>query len=1048
MSFSPAAQLSLALRKFANIARAFAFLALLHAASQAQEQPATITSLAALQEVAEDSPATHSFDLEATVWYVNPSTGGLILHDETSSAEVELDSSGYPFQPGDRIAIAGNGSLLDLGDRYQLTRIPFVDNDGLHGEEEQSGSIHLTAGRHPLRVEWFNAIGEPGLHLDYQGPGIEPDPVPNSVLFRQAATLDPSGEPKWQPGLDFRTYHERWWSLPPSTRIAQPVLTGHTENFDVTVTPRREFVAIEYTGYIEIAEPGEYTFFLRSDDGSRLYIGEPSLQISSPGWKPLPEARLLYPGQVLVAEQDYLWARLEGQVTHASRIGSLSYLTVQSGAGSMRVEIADATGLPWANMLHTRIRMTGVARRSRSLDGIPTAATLFAQNSAQIEILQGVPQSKPQPPAQLAVTPIQQIERFAPSLLDGQHTARVQGVVINSIPGGYAIVIQDAERAMFIDLNRLRPEPFQLGDLLDITGLVQPGEFSPFIDATELTRLGSGILPAPVEATRDELINGSLHSQYVEIDGYVLAVDERTVTLRTRAGVLNIDLETETSTDWLNSILRLRGCLRSFWDPESREVEVGKIELNSAEIAIVRPAPNDLFDVSKKRVSELLKFDPNASVFQRVGLTGQILQTAGDRLYLIDQEQGVRVTLATPLELQRGDFVEVAGFPEFTGPSPHFAHAIARKVGHEPLPPAHLLPADALLSDDYDSTLVSVDGDLIGIGFQSGHRTLQLRAGANVFSASIANSGEQIANYEPGSQLRLTGVYAGLGGNRSLGQPIEAFEILLASPSDVQVLVTPPWWTMPRLLTLMGALSIILLIALLWIKALERQVAARTAELREVLQERHRVQQEEALARERSRMAHDLHDELGAGLTEVGLLGTLAATHSLPIDKRDSHLSRLSDKVRGLVMALDEIVWAVNPKYDSVSSFVDYFTSYAQQFLELANVRCRFDVADELPVQPLTSRVRHSLFLAFKETLTNVARHADASEVIVRIYPKDTQLVLSVSDNGCGLQGKQAKPSMNGLDNIRDRLSEMGGHCTMESDEQTGTTVTLKLPLK
>lgn len=975
-------------------------------------------------------------DFEATVWYCDSSTGRLVLHDATDTAEVQMDLRGHLVQPGDQLTVAGQGMILNRGTRFEFTQISVVDNNGLHGPEKLSGSVWLEAGRHPIRLEWFNAIGEPRLSVEYAGPSFERRSIPSTALFRTKSGLNEKDS-----GLEFRTYQARWWELPPSMSAAQSVSEGLSGNFDLTVTSQKEYVGIEFSGFLEIEEAGEYTFSLLSDDGSRLFIGPPSLNVAVKQATSMPGPRLLVPGQVLSESDDFVWASVEGKVSGASRDEGIGQLSVDSGIGQISVEIADVDELPLASLLNKRVRMTGVVRRSLSLDGILIADTLLVQSSEQVEVIE-------ESESGLALTSIEQVERLDRSLLDAQYIVRIQGVVTNPIPGGYAIVMQDEKRAIFVDLNLLKPGPIELGDLLEIVGTVQAGEFSPIINATQLKRLGTGVMPDPLEATRDELLNGSLHSQYVEIEGYVLAVDEKRVVLRTHAGILNINMDTETSVKWLNSVVSMRGCLRSFWDAESRKIEVGKIELNSTEIRIVRAAPLDPFDVARKGASDLLKFDPNAEIFQRVRLVGHVLHEDGGELYLMDQEQGVRVSLDLEIPLVRGDLVEIAGFPEFDGPSTHFANAIVRKVGHESLPLPRQLPPENLLSNDYDSTLVSVDGDLIGMGLQDGHWTMQLRSGQNVFSAPLVPSPEKKPSYEVGSRLRLTGVYVGMGGNRTLGQPIEGFEILLASIGNVEVLVTPPWWTMPRLLSLVGTLCVVLLFALLWIKALHRQVAARSAELSEVLEERHRVEQEEALASERSRLAYDLHDELGAGLTEVALLGALAGTGTLPEKKRKGHLTRLTDTVRQLVMSLDEIVWAVNPNYDSVSSFVGYYTSYAQQFLGLASVRCRFDVADELPEEPLSSRVRHSLFLAFKEALTNVVRHAQASEVIIRIYPEGKHLVVVVSDNGCGLKMDESKPAMDGLDSIRDRLHQLGGQCVVESDEQTGTTISLKLPLQ
>ena len=146
-----------------------------------------------------------------------------------------------------------------------------------------------------------------------------------------------------------------------------------------------------------------------------------------------------------------------------------------------------------------------------------------------------------------------------------------------------------------------------------------------------------------------------------------------------------------------------------------------------------------------------------------------------------------------------------------------------------------------------------------------------------------------------------------------------------------------------------------------------------------------RLERQHELERERSRIAQDLHDDLGAGLTEIGLLGGLLQDPSrFPTHKQEA-LDRIVQRCHDLVMALDEIVWAVNPRNDSVNSLGGYLCRYAQGFLEPTAIRCRLEMQETEPDQPLNSEQRHNLFLAFEEALTNVVRHSGATEVRVKI---------------------------------------------------------------
>ncbi len=129
------------------------------------------------------------------------------------------------------------------------------------------------------------------------------------------------------------------------------------------------------------------------------------------------------------------------------------------------------------------------------------------------------------------------------------------------------------------------------------------------------------------------------------------------------------------------------------------------------------------------------------------------------------------------------------------------------------------------------------------------------------------------------------------------------------------------------------------------------------------------LERQHELERERSRIAQDLHDDLGAGLTEIGLLGgILQDTREVSPQKQDA-LDRIVQRCHDMVTGLDEIVWAVNPRNDSVKSLGSYLCRYAQRFLE-PMMRCRLEMSVTGRDYPLNSEQRHNLFLAFKEALT------------------------------------------------------------------------------
>ncbi|HSJ03652.1 MAG: two-component regulator propeller domain-containing protein [Verrucomicrobium sp.] len=197
--------------------------------------------------------------------------------------------------------------------------------------------------------------------------------------------------------------------------------------------------------------------------------------------------------------------------------------------------------------------------------------------------------------------------------------------------------------------------------------------------------------------------------------------------------------------------------------------------------------------------------------------------------------------------------------------------------------------------------------------------------------------------------------------------------------------------------------------------------------------------------RERERIAQDLHDDLGASLTEISLLAGLAAEETKVEQRRDA-MPVIAAKAQELVSTLDEIVWAVNPRHDTLASFVEYVTASAGELLDAAGITLRLGVAENLPGLELDTERRHALFLAVREALNNAVKHSAATEVELKLDVISDALQVAVKDNGKGMAKPQTGLS-EGLRNMRDRLGGMGGTCDITSNE-AGTRVIFSLPLR
>jgi signal transduction histidine kinase len=215
------------------------------------------------------------------------------------------------------------------------------------------------------------------------------------------------------------------------------------------------------------------------------------------------------------------------------------------------------------------------------------------------------------------------------------------------------------------------------------------------------------------------------------------------------------------------------------------------------------------------------------------------------------------------------------------------------------------------------------------------------------------------------------------------------------------------------------------------------------------------LKQQRELERERTRIAQDIHDDIGTSLIRIAMFSQPEHNELDHPQQAAAVLSRIYSTAREMTRALDEIVWAIDPQHDTLDSLVGYMGLFAQELLGAANLRCRLDVPVDVPAWPLTAEIRHNLFLAFKEALNNVVKHAAATEVRITIEVRAHDFVLTVRDNGHGFDQSQPPATVsgriasgNGLRNIARRISRIGGRSEISSQPGKGTSTSFIIPVQ
>ncbi|HYO92603.1 MAG TPA: triple tyrosine motif-containing protein, partial [Pyrinomonadaceae bacterium] len=218
---------------------------------------------------------------------------------------------------------------------------------------------------------------------------------------------------------------------------------------------------------------------------------------------------------------------------------------------------------------------------------------------------------------------------------------------------------------------------------------------------------------------------------------------------------------------------------------------------------------------------------------------------------------------------------------------------------------------------------------------------------------------------------------------------------------------------------------------------------------------RYRVRRLIELERVRTRIATDLHDDIGASLSRMAILSEVVKRQTEPNGgKSAAMLTEIADSARGLVDSMSDIVWSIDPRRDDLRNVVQRVRQFASDVLEPRGIEWDFSVPDELNRLRLDPEQRRHLYLIFKEAINNISRHADASRVLLSIAFDSRSLLCEIRDDGRGFTPKPAAElpangrGGHGLPNMQSRAREIGGQLSVVSKPGGGTQLKLTVPLR
>jgi PAS domain S-box-containing protein len=441
-----------------------------------------------------------------------------------------------------------------------------------------------------------------------------------------------------------------------------------------------------------------------------------------------------------------------------------------------------------------------------------------------------------------------QVRRLTPEQAALHYPVHLHGVITAFDQSKFARAIQDDTAGIYIGDSGNLP-PLKPGDIVEIQGVTFPGEYAPILQPSQIQTWGTGALPDANPTTFEMLASGKEDSQFVEVNGIVRSthVDEQKhqyIDIVTGGGRLTAcfsDLPAERLQELVDSTVQVRGvCLTSF----NRQRQLFSLWLmapNAEDLVVLQPALKDPFALRTEKIGSLEQFAPEGTFGHRVKVAGTVIYRQAGELYIQDDNEGLHVQTQQGGALLAGDRIEVVGFPAKGDYTPKMEDAIYRRISAGPVPAPVSVTVDEALRGNYDSRLVRVEATLLDRARQTHGQFVVLQSAGLIFDASIEgkDGGTGFSYLQNGSKVSVTGICLIDPGNNWYGGNdwrAKSFHILMRSAGDVSVLKYPPWWTLQKMLWMVGALGLVVLAAFAWVVVLRRRVHVQTDIIRQKLQ--------------------------------------------------------------------------------------------------------------------------------------------------------------------------------------------------------------------
>ncbi len=676
--------------------------------------------------------------------------------------------------------------------------------------------------------------------------------------------------------------------------------------------------------------------------------------------------------------------------------------------------------------------------------GPPGAQTLEAQSDDAFPVL----------------TTAAQIRALTPEEAAQQRPIHLRGCFILSET--YAFSIQDETDGIFIFSDAENLLSFKRGDLVEVIGVTNPGDYAPCVSATEIRLIGKTTPPSPIETRIAELYTGQMDAKWVEISGIVRSVELLPSTFRqpSHDGTHNLYTKLKLADDQSQVIVELQEVLEpsEYLDAKVRLVGIC-FYLHNSNRQFVRPIvhtpigmipevlsppSHDSINSTPRPASSLFTFDhTGGNPGHRVHVRGTVIhQRLGKAIWIRDETQSLQVRSAQQEKLSPGDIVDVLGFPELGTYSPVLQDSEFRKLDHQ-APPTPVVLEDIRMISRHNSDLVQLKAKLVEIQRYPESIELTLEGLGTTVRASLLTADGQLAlpQWLPGSIVELSGI-ATVGEGETV--PLnglwwsESLHVLLRSPDDLAIITPAPWWTPQRIAYALAAVLALAIATIAIVVLLSRQ------RLREQKQQRAMAESEfSAIINERNRVAREIHDTLAQNIGAISVQLELVRPDARNLNESaQRHIQTAHKLARTALADARDSIWNMRSQVLEKYDLGGAIERVATQLTE--NTGIAIHVKQVGANRRLPPVIENNLLRVGQEAVTNACRHASPKNIHVQISYRKRRVELIVTDDGTGFEIDKVPAETNcsfGLVGIRERVELLGGEVEIQSAPGQGTRI-------